>query len=97
MKLLKKEKTLVTFFKYLSLFVTHKWRHEHTRKCYHDYSGTSMQQSAKGLSKCARCKKDSLYTSSFSYITDFTWAFLGDHTQVLKEKEKFVVACLRTP
>ena len=55
-----------------------------------------MQQSAKGLSKCAPCKEDSLYTSSFSYITDFTWGFLGHHTQVLKEKEKFVVACLRT-
>ena len=32
------------------------------------------------------------------HVGEFPWSwFLGDHIQVLKEKEKFFVACLRPP
>ena len=33
-----------------------------------------------------------------SNVGEFPWSrFLGDHTPVLEEKEKFVVTCLRLP
>ena len=45
--------------------------------------------------KLCRVYSNSLKTSN---VGEFPWSwFLGDHTQVLEEKEKFVVACWRPP
>ena len=47
------------------------------------------------FSKLCRVYSNSLKVSN---VGEFPWSwFLGDHTQVLEEKEKFVVVCLRPP
>ena len=52
------------------------------------------------LNELAFCKLCHAYSNllKMSNVDESPWIwFLGDHTQVLKEKEKFFVACLRPP